>query len=176
MKSPARTLLVACAVTLLALPGLLAARTAPIPELRDMRLVGEARMQVLFWNIYDARLLAPGGRLIDGEPFALSLTYLRQLDGEKIAARSIEEIRKQGFDDEAALMRWYEALVQLLPDVADQDEIVGLAARDGSTRFFRDGEPLGTIEDPAFTRAFFAIWLGEKTSEPLLREQLLGVR
>jgi hypothetical protein len=141
-----------------------------------MQTVGEARMRVLFWDVYDARLLAPRGAYRDGQPFALALTYLRELDGEKIAARSIEEMRKQGVSDESALARWYDRLLRIIPDVGERDEIVGLAAPDGSTRFFLDGEPIGRVDEPGFTRAFFSIWLGETTSEPRLRDQLLGVR
>jgi hypothetical protein len=33
-----------------------------------------------------------------------------------------------------------------------------------------------SIADPQFARAFLAIWLGTDTSEPALREQLLGYR
>lgn len=164
------------AVFILFSPSVLFASASPIPELEPMRTVGEARMQVLFWDIYDARLLAPGGRFDQSEPFALSLTYLRDLDGEKIAARSIEEMRKQGIEDEAALARWFGRLVSILPDVRADDEIVGLAAADGSTRFYLEGELIGVIEESAFSRAFFAIWLGQKSSEPGLRDQLLGVR
>lgn len=144
--------------------------------LKDMDTIGEARMQVLFWDIYDARLLAPGGRFDNSEPFALSLTYLRNLEGEKIAARSIEEMRKQGWSDEAALDRWYRSLVDIIPDVRESDEIVGVADDRGFTRFYLDGSPIGEVLEPEFTRAFFDIWLGEKSSEPRLRDQLLGVQ
>ena len=44
----------------------------------------------------------------------------------------------------------------------------------GHTLLF-DGEALlGAVDDPAFTRAFFDIWLGERTSRPALRERLLA--
>jgi hypothetical protein len=171
-----RGLLLLATVSLSVLPSRLLASGLPIADLDGMQTVGEARMRVLFWDVYDARLLAPEGSYRDDKPFALALTYLRALDGEKIAARSIEEMRRQGVSDEAALARWYVRLAQIIPDVAESDEIVGLAAADGSTRFFLDGEPIGRVEEPGFTRAFFSIWLGEATSEPRLREQLLGVR
>jgi hypothetical protein len=41
-------------------------------------------------------------------------------------------------------------------------------------RFFRNGTPIGDIDDREFARAFFAIWLDPRTSEPELRKQLLG--
>ncbi|MEE4278512.1 MAG: chalcone isomerase family protein [Halieaceae bacterium] len=158
------------------LPECLLARGLPTGELEGMSVVGEARMRVLFWDVYDARLLAPEGHYCEDQPFALSLTYLRKLDGDKIAARSVEEMRKQGVDDEAALQRWYTRLLAIIPDVGDQDEIVGVASADGSTRFFLDGNAIGRVDEPAFTQAFFSIWLGEATSEPKFRDNLLGAR
>jgi hypothetical protein len=149
-------------------PGIDAALTEP------MELVGAARMQVLFWDVYDARLFAPGGRWSADRPYALSLVYLRELQGEKIAARSIEEIREQGFDDELTLARWYEILVGIIPDVAERDEIVGVADDFGHTRFYLNGELIGEVPEPEFTDAFFAIWLGTRSSAPELRAQLLG--
>ncbi len=165
-----------CFVALLATPSLLVANTARIPALAAMELVGEARMQALFWNIYDAQLYAPDGTWSGEGSYALSLTYLRDLEGRQIAERSIQEIRGQGFADERTLARWYELLVAIIPDVRDQDEIVGVADDDAHTRFYLDGELIGEIPEPAFTRAFFSIWLGEKSSQPRLRDQLLGIR
>ncbi len=42
-------------------------------------LVGSARMRVMFWDVYDANLFAPAGEWQPGQPFALSLDYLRTL-------------------------------------------------------------------------------------------------
>lgn len=152
-----------------------AAVGVPEDELAGMALVGEARMRVMFWDVYDAQLYAPDGSWSPERPFALSLTYLRELKGEKIAERSIREIRQQGVDDEDALARWASELAAIIPDVATDDQIVGVADEQGRTRFYLDGEAIGEIADPAFTRAFFAIWLSEQTSAPELRAQLLGL-
>ncbi len=145
-----------------------------VAAIGDMNLIGEARMAVLFWDIYDARLYSPGAIWRAEPPYALALTYLLDLDGERIAERSIQEMRKQGFGDELTLARWYELLAGILPDVSDRDEIVGLADSEGHTRFFLNGEPIGEIREPEFTERFFGIWLSERTSEPELRRNLLG--
>jgi hypothetical protein len=176
MKPKLHTARVAAFLLLALAPALLHARGPVLDDIVGMRVVGEARLRVLFWDIYDARLLAPEGRYASAGPFALELTYLRRLDGEKIAARAIEEIRRQGPRDESVLARWEEALLRIIPDVRSDDTITGIASEDGSTHFLLDGELIGEVEDPAFTRAFFAIWLGEESSEPLLRDRLLGMR
>ena len=162
-------------LTLLSLGATLVyASTTRNAALEGLDLVGEARMQVLFWNIYDARLYAPDGNFDADASFALSLTYLRDLQGEKIAERSVQEMRKQGFSDERTLARWYEELALMIPDVGDGNEIVGVADAEGSTQFYFDGELIGAFDEPEFTKAFFAIWLDERTSEPQFRAQLLG--
>jgi hypothetical protein len=147
----------------------------PVPALEAMEVVGEARMQVLFWQVYDARLFSPEGRYSGEAPFALSLTYLRELDGERIAERSVEEIRKQGFRDEVTLARWFELLRDIIPDVGEDDEIVGVADASGHTRFYLNGSAIGVVPEPEFTRRFFDIWLGERSSEPAFRDRLLGM-
>ena len=166
--------LCACFGLILAVSPISLANAVQISAMDGMNLVGEARMQVLFWKVYDARLYAPGGLWSEKSPFALSLTYLRDLQGDKIAERSIQEMRKQGFSDELTLARWFEELTLIIPDVGAQNEIVGLADDKAHTRFYLDGEFIGEIREPDFTRAFFAIWLGENTSEPEFRGQLLG--
>ncbi len=75
-----------------------------------MVLLGESRLSVLFWDIYDARLDVQGGTYDSDQPFALSLAYLRDSSGSGIAERSIEEIRQQGFGDESALASWQPSL------------------------------------------------------------------
>jgi hypothetical protein len=164
----------ACVGLILATSPISLATAGQISGMDGMDLVGEARMQALFWKVYDARLYAPGGMWSEKPPFALSLTYLRDLQGDKIAERSIQEIRKQGFTDELTLARWFEELMRIIPDVSDQNEIVGLADDNAHTQFYLDGELIGEIRDPDFTRAFFSIWLGEETSEPEFRNKLLG--
>ncbi len=145
-----------------------------IPEMATLERVGAARMQVLFWNIYDAVLFAPQGTWSDEGPYALALTYLRDLNGQAIAERSIEEIRRQGRTDEQTLRRWQKLLTEIIPDVRERDEITGFADEQAHTRFYLDGRLIGTVEEPEFTRAFFGIWLDETTSEPSLRARLLG--
>jgi hypothetical protein len=169
-------------LTTLALPALLLAAAqsyaedARLSPLRGLELVGQAQMQVMLWKVYDARLYSPSGTWQGTPPYALALTYLRKLKGERIAERSVREIREQGFTDELTLARWYELLVKVIPDVGTNDEIIGIADEAGATQFWLNGAPIGKIAEPAFTERFFAIWLGERTSVPDMRQALLGDR
>ena len=143
--------------------------------LPSAELVGQARMEYLFWDVYDAELYAPDGVWSENQPFALSLQYLLELDGEAIASRSVSEMRAQGFDDEAILARWYKAMREIFPDVDETTRITGIMDRNQHTRFYRNGSLIGEIDEPLFGEWFFNIWLSEKTSEPKMRERLLGV-
>lgn len=138
------------------------------------QLVGQAKMTYLFWDVYDARLFAANGRWQETQPLALELRYLRALKGDAIAARSIKEIRKQGFTDEVTLAKWQKTLMEIFPDVTEDSVLTGVADNKQITRFYFNEQLIGKVNDPAFTQWFFRIWLGDKTSEPELRDQLLG--
>ena len=136
--------------------------------------VGEARYTYLFWDLYDITLYAPRGAWSENAPFALRLKYLRDLSGKKIADKSVEEIRNQGYDNELRLADWHEQMRRIFPDVEKDMSLTGVYTENGETLFYRDYEEIGRISDPEFGRHFFNIWLGSKTSAPELRARLLG--
>ncbi|MEM7364537.1 MAG: chalcone isomerase family protein [Pseudomonadota bacterium] len=140
----------------------------------DAELVGECRVNYLFFKIYDAALFAPAGDWETGKPFALTLSYLRDIPGDVIVARTLTEMRKQGFSDETALGRWREQLSHIIPDVSRETTLTGIADEQGHTVFLTGNEEIGRVQDPAFTEQFFAIWMGANSSRPDLRDQLLG--
>jgi hypothetical protein len=144
-------------------------------HVRDAQAVGQGRMSVLIWDVYDVTLYAPAGSLKQDQPFALALSYLRDLDGQKIADRSIEEIRGQGFADEVKLATWHTQMRKIFPDVSDGMTLTGVHTSAGTTIFYQNEEKIGQINDPLFSKAFFDIWLSEKTSAPDLRRSLLGL-
>ena len=104
----------------------------------------------------------------------MRLSYLRNLDGEKIADRSIEEMRAQGFNDEIKLAAWHTQIRRIFPDVNDGTTLSGVYTKNQETIFYKNGSEIGRIKDPEFGQAFFNIWLSTDTSEPDLRAQLLG--
>ena len=138
--------------------------------------VGKGRLTVMFWDVYDASLYAPNGEWNQERPFALQLDYLRDIEGGDIANRSAEEIRKLGFTDEVRLAAWYSEMRAIFPDVKNGSTLTGVYVPPSATKFYDGNTHIGTVNDPEFARWFFAIWLDEKTSEPKLREQLLGAR
>jgi hypothetical protein len=137
--------------------------------------IGEARLSVLFWDVYDATLYAPNKQWIKGKPLALKLDYLRTLEGESIAYASKKEILKMGYDDVENLQRWLNFMKNIFPNVKKGDSITGIYTQDQQTIFLQGNDILGVIEDPEFGLWFFDIWLSEKASYPDARDKLLSL-
>ncbi len=136
---------------------------------------GTARLKYLIWNVYDATLYMADSQDETNQSFALKLDYLIDLKGADIATRSIKEMREQGFDDEAQLLKWEEEMKNIFPDVKSGESITGIRDNNGHTIFYKNNSKIGQVSDPAFTKAFFDIWLSPQTSQPAMREQLLGL-
>lgn len=140
-------------------------------------LVGQGRLTFFGLKVYDARLWAAPGfdaARFEQLPFALALTYLRGLKGPLIAERSIKEMRPlNGFDERREAV-WLARMTELFPDVGDGDTLAGLHVPGVGARFVLNGQPRGQVDDPLFARLFFGIWLSPQTSEPVLRQALLG--
>jgi len=142
-------------------------------HMTEPKLVGKARLKVMFWRVFDAELYAPEGSFRADRPYALSLSYLREIESADIVSKSMAEIKRQGRHDRNQLANWRTKLSQIIPDVDRRTTITGVRDEQERTRFYRNGAPIGEIDDPVFTRAFFDIWLGKDTSEPEFRKKLL---
>jgi Chalcone isomerase-like len=148
-------------------------------ELNAGRLLGEAKLKYFGIHVYDIRLWGEAdfnGRELQSRPLALELQYARALEGKAIAERSLKEM--QGLDtiDAASAERWLQQMRQIFPDVNKGDRITGVQRPGEAARFFVNGQPRGEVRDAEFTRLFFGIWLSPRTSQPKLREALLGTQ
>jgi hypothetical protein len=144
---------------------------AAVPE---ARLQGQGVLRFLGIAIYDAYYWRSQKGYTPGSPFALELHYHRPLEGGRIARRSVEEIAALGYGSAEDRERWGREMTRVFPDVRPGDRIIGVNVPRQGARFFHNGEPIGSIDDAAFTRAFFGIWFDQGTSRPDLRRQLLG--
>jgi hypothetical protein len=143
------------------------ALSAVLPALRPW---GSGEFRRFGFLVYEATLWAGEGER-PVPPLALGLTYKRNIEGKAIAEASVDQMRRFDASD-AQLARWGQQMAGLFPSVKPGDRIVGLQLSDRA-RFFYNDQPLGEINDAAFARAFFAIWLDPRTSEPSLRTALL---
>lgn len=167
----------ALAAMFLTLAGAVSA-APPLPDAvtRDfpgLKAQGDARLRFFGIHVYDASLWAPGAWSAQ-ERFVLDIRYAIAIRGKALTERSLKEMRGQGFTDEAKLARWSSEMDRVFPDLQPGDRLVGAFVPGKEARFYNDKGPLGVVADAEFARAFFAIWMDEKTSEPGLRAKLLG--
>ena len=146
-------------------------QAAPDSPTAGFKRWGSGEFRRFGFLVYEATLWV-GGEDPLRPPLALKLTYKRSIAGRAIAEASVKEIRNLGLADERLLKTWGEQMARLFPDVRDGDHILGVYQPD-SARFYFNDRLLGSIDDPAFARAFFAIWLDAKSSAPELRNLLL---
>ena len=140
----------------------------------DLRLAGEGRLRWFGLHIYDAALWISGVRWNGEQEFALDIRYARDVESRKLVQTSLDEMRRLGFADERRLGRWGHEMTRVLPDVRKGEHITGVNRPATGVEFYLQGRLVGTIADPEFARAFFAIWLDARTREPDLRQSLIG--
>ncbi len=163
-----------------------AAATTSLPamvtnEFAGLKARGTATMRFFGLKVYDVTLFSPGGSALTAKPydanalpFILELVYDIGLKGAAISERSVQEMRKQGYKDDAQLQKWQAQMTQVFPDIKSGDILIGVAVPGKEARFYNRSKFIGTIADAEFVAAFFDIWLSEKSSEPKLRARLIG--
>jgi hypothetical protein len=157
------------------------AMTVPPSEiaqaLDQARKLGQARLVVFGFNIYDANLWASEGFEVSNyasSAFALEIRYLRNFGGSALAERSLKEMRSQSQVGDAKAQEWLDLMRKTFPDVKKGDQLIGIHRADGTSSFILNGKPMGEVRDTEFSRLFFGIWLSPKTSEPKMRRELIG--
>lgn len=136
--------------------------------------VGQARLKVLFWEVYDSALYTPSGNWAGAPPYQLSLTYLRDIPVEQLVNETEKAWRQQGVRHEQQTV-WLEKLSVLWPDILKGDMLVLGVDSSGQNAFWRNGQLLGSIDHPDFGRVFAGIWLNENSPRPALRAKLIGL-
>jgi Chalcone isomerase-like len=182
-----RTLCPSVALMLWTLPALLlvnpahaqadAPQLAPAAnaELSAPKARGGGLLRMYGFQVYRAYLWTPNGTAFDrAKPYALDIEYLRNFTAKALAERSIDEMRGQGVGSDAVYPKWLSEMQRVFADVKPGDRLTGVVTATRSAKFFYNGVLRGEVNDPAFTDAFFGIWLNEQTSQPAFRKLLLG--
>lgn len=177
-----RTLVWAClfAASVVAVP--VRAELPPQPvelaqALPGATVLGQKRLKVWGFEVYDARLwtlpgFAPSN--FETQALALELHYLRDFASRDIAKRSLKEMRRAGALSPAQAERWLAEMQRVFPNVKKGDRLLGRHQPGQGAAFWLNGQRLGEIADAEFSQRFFGIWLSAQTSEPALRQALLG--
>jgi hypothetical protein len=138
--------------------------------------IGAGEMRWFGLKVYAAELWVSGARFDPEQVFALQLTYARDFAGSRLAAASVDEMKRVGRFDSALLARWQSELMRVFPDVKEGDQLIGVYLPGHGAAFYHQGKLTGELSDPDLSRRFFNIWLDPRTSEPGLRAKLLGVQ
>lgn len=136
-------------------------------------LVGEARLKVLIWEVYDSALFTPSGRWQGVAPYRLSLRYLRDIPAAKLVEETEKAWQEQG-RSHPRLNEWLVLLAALWPDITEGDNLVFGLNASGDSAFWFNGSPIGSINDRDFGPLFGGIWLDPDTPRPGLRAELIG--
>jgi hypothetical protein len=148
--------------------------TAMANPINSLQKVGEAKLEILFWDIYTSELFSTTGQYQeDIFPVALKIKYLRNIDAEDLLDRTLSEWLKLGISEEQA-KPWLTQLKGLWPNIKKSDELLLLVNSDKSSEFFFNDESLGQLDDSEFGPSFLRIWLDENCSYPKLRKMLIG--
>lgn len=147
--------------------------TSP-PSDDTLQLVGEARLRVLFWSVYDSRLYTPSGGYAQGlRPLRLEIEYLLDVKAKALVDRTRQEwqaMRREHPRQED----WLSRLERLWPDIESGDVLTLEIDKDDVATFRHNGSVIGRIDDPDFGQQFADIWLSEDSTRPELRQALLG--
>lgn len=148
-------------------------------QFTQARRMGDATMRWFGLKLYDAQLWSeksPQQFNFKTDRHLLELTYDKSFDGDKIAEKSREEIENQGVGTPAQLQAWQKKLTEIMPNVQKNTRLAALYLPGKGMQLYRDGQLHAELNDPELASAFMGIWLDTRTSEPKLRERLIGLR
>jgi hypothetical protein len=141
-------------------------------------------MEYLFWTIYKAELfrageIAPVNDINvvldkDKNEKALKIEYYKSINKRDLIDATIDQWKHLGYQ-QSSIDKWSQPLENIWPDVEPGNTLTLSVQKNGHSQFFYNGLPIGAIEHQDFGDAFLSIWLSENTSEPKLRQKLLGL-
>ena len=151
-------------------------RTSEVKQeiFQSPKLIGEGTLKVLMWEVYDLRLYTDGTAFSWQDKFMLEFNYSRELKKESVIDASLKEFKLQLNVTDKDIKAWEVFLEQVIQPVQKGTKANVFWAPEGKIIFHYEGSQPLTIENEDFARAFLNIWLGDKTSRPKLRSQLLN--
>ena len=142
--------------------------------LDDLKIVGEAKLKVLFWDVYNSSLYSKTGEYqAEQFPQALKINYLRDINAEDLIERTQDEWEKLGIK-QVTFSQWIPLLTNIFPDIKKGDTLLLSVSENQQSEFFFNGKTIGKITDQTFGKSFLRIWLDENCSYPKVRNKLIG--
>ncbi|BFM10693.1 chalcone isomerase family protein [Simiduia litorea] len=147
-------------------------------QIKDLTEIGQADLSVWGFSVYSARTLSCDGKKIEEaqslpRPFALELTYARNIDQQDLLDNTREQWQRLGLYQERS-EAWLEQLARFWPSVKKGDRLTLYVTPSGSSEFYFAEQPIGAVTDVEFSSTFLAIWLAQEASYPRARKKLMG--
>ena len=115
--------------------------------------------------------------IIEGDaPMAIILHIISSL----ITSKKMENATREGFEnatkgDTEPIKSQIEEFISVFKEKIEKNDIFELTYLPAEgLEVYKNGEFKSRIEGPAFKRALFGIWLGEKPAQKSLKEEMLG--
>ncbi|RKF15714.1 hypothetical protein DBZ36_15140 [Alginatibacterium sediminis] len=162
------------------------AQSAANHERDDWRLLGQAQMSWLIFDIYSAKLYQQRNTelsdILDSNEhlLAVEITYQRNISQQKLlmaTERELSSVNRKSSQfslSESQIQSWIASLETIWPDVVKGDVIRFEVQSSGLGVFYYNDEVIGSIKDRAFSPAFMALWISPQCSYPKLCAQLRG--
>ena len=141
--------------------------------INHLRKVGEGEMQYLFWTLYSAEFYR-SQETGSSSSQALKITYFKSISQQALIEATQDQWQHLGYSV-SDIRQWSQPLQAIWPNVEPGDELTFISDDTGYGQFYFEDQAIGTVQDPTFSQAFLDIWLSERTTEPELRQQLLGL-
>jgi hypothetical protein len=146
-----------------------------IIENQQFKKIGETTFSILFWDLYKSKLLTTSGNypiIDDNDKLIYEINYLKDISSTDLLKRTIEQWQHIGVEAEN-YHAYLPLLKQIWPDI-NKGDTLSLIFDKQSSAFYYNQELIGIIDFPQFGQLFIDIWLAKNTSQPDLRNELLG--
>jgi hypothetical protein len=144
---------------------------------QDYIPIGETTFSILFWDLYKSKLLTTTGTYpikTDKDKLLYQIKYLTDISSKDLVNRTVEQWQHLGVAPEL-YAAYLPILNKIWPDIEEGDSL-SLYVNNNKSVFYFNNNLIGEINQPEFSQLFLDIWLSEKTSEPNLRLELLGIK
>ncbi len=143
--------------------------------MNQFELVGTGTFSVLFWDLYQGKLLSTSGGYpvnFEKEQLIYQIDYFVNISQDELIKRTIEQWQHLAIKQDK-YEKYLSQLEQIWPNVNENDQLL-LMVQQGRSAFYFNQQYIGEIDSHEFGQMFIDIWLSEKTSQPKFRQALLG--
>jgi len=144
-------------------------------EQSHIKEVGSATFTFLFWDIYSSKLFTTSGVFplqSENDKLLYEIEYFKAISAKNLVDKTVEQWQHLGYEA-SRYTPYLNKLQRIWPDIKPGDKLT-FVMNNMNSAFYYNKRLVGVIGNMEFGPLFLDIWLSEKTSEPELRQALLG--